>query len=537
MSLHYKNVAIIGAGASGLVAMKELLEVGHRVITFEQSQEIGGLWSLRHEVKGMDKEYVFPCYESLQLNTCYLTSCFSDFPNLNKNDYEFPTHNKFLPYLHAYAEKFNLKKNIRFGCHVVSLKKDHETDQWLVTYKRESDNKEYIEIADRVIVAMRYGMACFPKFNNMDLYQGKTLHSSEWRSDNIFKHKKILVVGGSVSGADVVVKALRNDAKEIKWVLSKKKNSVLWAFNRFPYANRIPLDHALNRFDFYFPYRSKKFVRNYTYPIAKNVINCNPNLYKERACVVDTTIIHDAIENKHLEIAASIDTFTEDAVVLEDGIILNPDLVVFATGFLRYWSFLNPVITMEDFLKRKWYKFMLPIKEDLNGIAFLTQTSSYGSTFPTMEIQSRWLARKWLAKKKFSGADLTAFSANVNAEINRLKPGQSYFHLPDARSYRDKMAREIGCFPPILRYLFNVNSRKRLLALCILFGPIIPQHYRVVGPAFSRHVRNYIICKTLNLIGKKRLRRICVLWNILFGLLISTLFLCVAGLCLRSTGF
>lgn len=39
-----KSVCIIGAGALGLVATKNLLEEGFEVTTFERNDYIGGLW-------------------------------------------------------------------------------------------------------------------------------------------------------------------------------------------------------------------------------------------------------------------------------------------------------------------------------------------------------------------------------------------------------------------------------------------------------------------------------------------------------------
>ena len=38
------DVAVIGAGAAGLVAARELMRHGHRVTVFEQSQRVGGVW-------------------------------------------------------------------------------------------------------------------------------------------------------------------------------------------------------------------------------------------------------------------------------------------------------------------------------------------------------------------------------------------------------------------------------------------------------------------------------------------------------------
>jgi cation diffusion facilitator CzcD-associated flavoprotein CzcO len=40
-----KSVAIVGAGASGLVAAKVLLEDGFNVTVFDRQRELGGVWS------------------------------------------------------------------------------------------------------------------------------------------------------------------------------------------------------------------------------------------------------------------------------------------------------------------------------------------------------------------------------------------------------------------------------------------------------------------------------------------------------------
>ena len=45
------NVAVIGAGAAGLVTAHELLRQGHTVKVFEQSNRVGGLWNYEEAVE------------------------------------------------------------------------------------------------------------------------------------------------------------------------------------------------------------------------------------------------------------------------------------------------------------------------------------------------------------------------------------------------------------------------------------------------------------------------------------------------------
>lgn len=62
------NVAIIGAGASGLTSAKYTLAQGYNVTIYEQTEQIGGIWWYTDEV-GKDKygNNVFsPMYQGLR---------------------------------------------------------------------------------------------------------------------------------------------------------------------------------------------------------------------------------------------------------------------------------------------------------------------------------------------------------------------------------------------------------------------------------------------------------------------------------------
>ena len=87
-----KRVAIIGAGASGLVSIKSCLDEGLEPVCFEKSGEIGGLWYYRDD--RVDQACV---YQSTVINTSKEVMCFR---------WKFaPVY--FLQYLKFYAIKFN----------------------------------------------------------------------------------------------------------------------------------------------------------------------------------------------------------------------------------------------------------------------------------------------------------------------------------------------------------------------------------------------------------------------------------------------
>ena len=68
------RIGVIGGGAAGITAVKELLERGVDVLGFEKGDGIGGLW-VYENTSGLS-----PAYESLHLNTSKGRTEFADYP-------------------------------------------------------------------------------------------------------------------------------------------------------------------------------------------------------------------------------------------------------------------------------------------------------------------------------------------------------------------------------------------------------------------------------------------------------------------------
>ena len=128
------KVAVIGAGACGLPAIKCCLDEGLEVVCFEREGDIGGLWNYKDSARE-DQSTVL---RSTVTNACKEVMSFSDFPM----PAEFPPflrHDRLLEYFRLYADEFGLLRYIRFQTDVIEVLRTADFERsgrWAVTSRK-----------------------------------------------------------------------------------------------------------------------------------------------------------------------------------------------------------------------------------------------------------------------------------------------------------------------------------------------------------------------------------------------------------------
>lgn len=196
---HNKRIAIIGAGCSGLTAIKSCLDAGMMPICFERDDDIGGLWNYS-ESPNENKGSV---YDSCVINTTKEMMAFSDFP-VPKDFPPFMHHRKVMQYFRMYAKRFRLLSHIRFNTSVENVQPAHdyqETGKWCIYYRHlEGEDGEESDVScetfDGVMVCSgHHTNSHVPVFEGAEDFQGETLHSHDYKRPDVFRGKRVLVVG------------------------------------------------------------------------------------------------------------------------------------------------------------------------------------------------------------------------------------------------------------------------------------------------------------------------------------------------------
>ena len=126
------RVAVIGAGAAGLAAARELTREGHDAVVFEQGAELGGVWvfdaDVEDDLTGADanraKRVHSSVYKNLRTNLPREVMGFGSFPftrAFTDDNRRFCGHEEVRAYLDAYADHHDIRKRVRLGTRVVAV--------------------------------------------------------------------------------------------------------------------------------------------------------------------------------------------------------------------------------------------------------------------------------------------------------------------------------------------------------------------------------------------------------------------------------
>lgn len=189
---------IVGAGPSGLAAGACLKERGIPCTILERSNCIASLWQLK-------------TYDRLRL---HLPKQFCELPLMPfpASFPTYPTKQQFIQYLEAYAKRFELCPVFNQG--VINAEYDKTLGLWRVRSVgfKEGDERDYL-CRWLIVATGENAEAVVPKIEGMDVFNGLIVHTSSYKSGEVFRGKKVLVVGCGNSGMEVCLDLCNHNSR------------------------------------------------------------------------------------------------------------------------------------------------------------------------------------------------------------------------------------------------------------------------------------------------------------------------------------
>lgn len=242
---HSLSVAVIGAGAAGLAAARELLQEGHRITVFEQAEGVGGVWRYSNAVEDdllgaqPGQRVHGSMYRGLRTNLPREVMGFHSFPF----DYAFPgssdparfcSHEEVLRYLAAFARHFDLERWVRFDTQVQRVEPlppvtgwvanaNGSPNRWQLTSRRASHAAAGTSAAapvqeeyDAVVVCNgHFSEPRLPVYPGQSHFPGLQMHCHNYRQPEPFKGQTLVLVGAAFSGTDIAQELVQGGARAV----------------------------------------------------------------------------------------------------------------------------------------------------------------------------------------------------------------------------------------------------------------------------------------------------------------------------------
>jgi dimethylaniline monooxygenase (N-oxide forming) len=370
------KVCVIGAGSSGIAAVKALHERGLDFDCFEKSNRVGGNWVYKNR-NGMSS-----AYRSLHINTSRERMEFADFP-MPKSYPDFPHHTHIAEYFDSYVDHFAFRSRITFetGVERAGLAAD---GTWEVTTD-DGARRRY----DALMVANGHHWDARwpePAFEGSDVFAGVQMHSHDYVGDDpsFFRDKRVVVLGMGNSAMDIAVESSFSAAATY---LAARRGA--WVIPKYLFGR--PLDQIFTTAGV--PLRIREVVmrtllrigvgdmRRYGLPLPEHgPLDAHPTVSDD----ILSRLAHGEVTPK-----PNIARLTERTVVFADGSEVEADIVIYCTGYRVTFPFFAPdLIAAPDNdlpLFRRVFHPRIP------SVFFIGLLQPLGAIMPLAAAQSEWV--------------------------------------------------------------------------------------------------------------------------------------------------
>jgi len=185
------DVAVVGAGFSGLYMLRRLHGLGFSALAFEEAADVGGTWYWNR-------------YPGARCDIPTTDYAFSFDPQLEKDwtwSEKYATQPEILAYLQHVADRYDLRRDIRFGIRITAAVWDEASRRW----RLRTDHGDEVSCRYYVMASGCLSLPKTPDIEEVDRYQGEVYLTGRWLHDSVdFSGKRVAVVGTGSSGIQCI---------------------------------------------------------------------------------------------------------------------------------------------------------------------------------------------------------------------------------------------------------------------------------------------------------------------------------------------
>lgn len=193
------EVVVVGAGFAGLYMLHRLRGMGIEVMGFEAAADVGGTWyynrypGCRCDVESLQYSYSFS--EELQRDWQWTE--------------RYATQPEILKYVQHVADRFDLRRDIRFNTRVTSAIYDEKANRWRVT----TDRGDVVSARFCVMASGCLSIPRKPAIPGVESFAGEWYHTGQWPTNGVdFTAKRVGVIGTGSTGLQLIPQVAKQAA-------------------------------------------------------------------------------------------------------------------------------------------------------------------------------------------------------------------------------------------------------------------------------------------------------------------------------------
>ena len=386
------RVAVIGAGACGLTAVKALTDARLSVQCFEKGDRVGGNWVFKN------KNGLSSAYRSLHINTSRERMQFRDFP-MPKHYPDYPKHDLIARYFQDYADAFGLERQIRFETTVERAEPRAEGGFRLTLSQGAAEDFDVLVVANGHHWDPAWpSPAIDGKFSGLELHSHAYLDPDE---PHALRGKRVLVVGMGNSAMDIASELGHPGVAE-QVFLSARRGA--WILPKYAFGKPIDQNAII---PWFVPIEARRALAEIWYRLAvgrpEDFGLPKPDHHLHQA--------HPTISSDILTRLGSGDVRAKPALVkrdgqrvhFADGSVETVDAIIYATGYkVSFPFFARGLLALEG---NDLPLFLRIFPLDRQDLCFVGLAQPVGAVMPLAEAQSKLIAALLSRKYDLPNAD------------------------------------------------------------------------------------------------------------------------------------